>query len=290
MQHWNETIMLHPIFSLGFQALFYKAESVWRLEKSGSKQYSMQYKQLLFLSLLHTAEVIHQEYPCLPSPRVVEIYFGQLLDILSWKHEVNSEHANLPRIRISKYKDSDKDPFLVVESWVAACEVCRDEWENKVREHQKKAREKAKILAMRNIKRQHYQDISLRRLWNWFGTQVPQFAFEQHETLESLFFTTEDKIHLWDLSDIDVLDSLLIRHCEIGNSISHEVTKRLNQLRQWHYVYTDTFEIVIDGDRFAEHRAKPEPTPKEFANRAQFLVAHAKWTLANRAGKEGGEL
>lgn len=290
VQSWKESIFYHPIFSYPLSTLLHKANAYWQLEKSGTRQVPMLQKQLLFLALLHASGCIRQDIACLPAPVVVETFFPQLLELLGWKEDVNSDRLRFPRLHIWKGAGADftanakgqKDPFSVVATWIIACEVCKDEWENVVREKQKAAKQKAAVLAMRSIRRSMYNDISLRRLWNWVTTQVPQFEMENNQDLEQLFFAEESKIHAWDKADIVALEDLILANCETGNSISYECFKRIHQLRAWLELYEDAFEIVDSSGQFAELKGVPAPEQKDFPSKSAWLVSKAKWDLANK--------
>lgn len=282
LKSWKETTFFHPIFSMSFSALLHRAHADWLLEKSGTQKLPMPEKKLQFLALLHSSECIRQDFPCLPSDRVVELYMSNLLEVLDWLHDTHSQQLHFPRLHIGKIESNKEiDPFSVVPAWLAACEVCKDEWENRVREKQKVAKQKAAVLAMKSIRKQMYQDISLKRLWNWVGAQVPSFVMEDNADLEQLFFTEEAKIAVWEKEDIVALEDLILTHCETGNSISFEVFKRIKVLKDWLHAYTDTFEIEV-VDQFKEMKGLEEPKLEQFSNRATWLVAHARWKLGNR--------
>ena len=282
---WKETAFLHPIFSWSLGTLLHRATACWNLEKTGTRQYPMREKQLMFLAMLHSSGCIRQDIAALPSPKVVEIHFPRLIELLSWKNDQGTTRLQFPRLHVWKgaVGEDEKNPFGNVLAWIAACESVRDEWENLVREGQKKAKSQAQALAMRNIKRAMYQDISLRRLWNWITTQVPGSVLESNSDLQQLFFTSEDQINVWTAEDIEALEDLIIQYCELGNSVSFEVMKRTKQLMNWHQIYYDTFEIIINTDMFSAHKGTPEPKQSDFSTKAEYLVTMARWKLGNRA-------
>lgn len=284
VQSWKEASFLHPIFSWSLGTLLHRANACWNLEKTGTRQYPMREKQLMFLAMLHASGCIRQDIPALPAPKTVEVHFPRLIELLGWKNDQSSDRLQFPRLHVWKgaIGEDEKNPFGNVSAWIGACESVRDEWNNLVRESHKKAKNQAQALALRNIKRAMYADISLRRLWNWIGTQVPSSILEANADLEQLFFCAEDQIHVWTQEDIEALEDLVIQYCELGNSVSFEVMKRTKQLMSWFSIYHDTFEIVIDSAPFIAHKGMPEPKQSDFTTRAAWLVACARWKLGNR--------
>lgn len=284
---WKTSTFLHPVFSLELPALISRASAAWQLEKAGIRQYPMLDKQLLFLAMLHSSNCIKQDTPGLPSAKVVEVCFPRLIELLGWKHDTASDRVSFPKLHIHKGRTDEGEfgLFSTVSSWLDLCEVCKDEYENTARTRQKEAKRKAYELSLKNIRRQMYSDISLKRLWKWFETQVPQMILENNSDLEQLWYSEESRIQVWTAEDIEALEGLFLRHCELGNSVSHEFNKRIQQLNEWLRIYNDTFEIVeTEKVLFPESVGIPEPKSEDFpGNRAGFLVARARWQLANKA-------
>lgn len=284
VQAWKETTFLHPIFSWSLSTLIYRAIANWNMEKTGTRSYPMREKQLMFLAMLHASNCIRQDAAGLPAPKIVEVHFPRLIELLSWKNDQASERLQFPRLHIWKgaNKEDENNLFVNVPGWIAACESVKEEWENIVRESQKKAKSQAHALAMKSIRRAMYSDISLRRLWNWIKAQAPQTVLEGNADLEQLFFAEENQINIWTKEDIEALEDLVIQYCELGTSVSHEVMKRIKLLMTWWQTYYDTFEIIIDSGMFREHKGEPEPQQKDFDTKAKYLVALARWKLGNR--------
>lgn len=280
---WKKTSFMHPVFNLAFADVVRKATACWMLEKQGDKRYTMQYKQLIMLALLHSSGCIKQDVPALPSPKAVELYFSKLIEIMDWKLEVATDRLSLPRFHVwhGAAGESKSDPFVTLDAWIKACEVCKEEYETVTRTRKADAKEKARAAAMRNIKASLYQDLSLRRLWNWLEAQVDSREMSNNAELESLFFCTDSNINAWDLDDIQALEDLFIANCELGNSISHEIQKRIDHLRSQRKAYSDAFEIVV-GDEFLEWKGLSKPERKDYSSNAEFAVASARWMLANR--------
>lgn len=282
---WKENSFLHPVFSMDLRTLMIRANACWQLEKAGIRQYPMRDKQLLFLAMMHASGCIKQDVAGLPSPRIVETHFARLIELLGWKYETASERVTFPKLHVWKgaLREDTNDVFKSVPAWLDASESCRDEYENKARERQKAAKVKAHDAAMKSIRKQMYSDVSLKRLWNWFAAQVPQITLENNPDCELLFFTEEQRINVWTEPDIEALETLFLRHCETGNSVSYEFAKRIRQIAEWLRIYNDTFTIVDTEERFAEHKGTPAPERKDFPNNSGFLIAKARWQLANKA-------
>ena len=289
---WKESTFLHPIFSLGFPELVHRANACWQLEKGGIRQFPLIHKQLLFLAMLHASGLIKQDIPGLPSAKVVETHFPHLIELLGWKYETASDRVAFPKLHVWKGAGGEEtgNIFRNVGSWLEVCDAVKEEYENVARTRQKAAKAKAHELAMKSVKRAMYADISLKRLWNWISSQVPQNILENNPELEMLFFAEEAKINIWTNEDIEALETMWLRYCETGNSVSYEVGKRINELKTQLAIYNDTFELVDVSAQFKEHKGIAEPRPENFANRAAYLVARAKWQLANKSSADKDEL
>lgn len=291
VQQWKETVQYHPIFSLSFSALLHRANACWMLEKAGSRQFPMLQKQLIFLALLHSSGLIKQDVAGLPSPKIVEVHFSRVLELLGYKNDINSTRLHFPKLHIWKgaSKEDHSSLFGNVPVWLDACEACRDDYENVARERQKAAKNKAHELALKSIRRAMYSDISLKRLWNWVEAQVPATEFELDETFKQLFFCDENQINVWTEDDIDDLENLILKFCDLGSSVSYEVNKRVKQLREWLHIYNDTFEIIVTNTQFAALAGTPEPKISDFRSKAEWLVASARWKLGNEEKKDNGD-
>ena len=287
---WKETTFLHPIFSWSLGTLLHRSVACWNLEKTGTRTYPMREKQLMFLAMLHASNCIRQDVAGLPSPKIVEVHFARLIELLSWKNDQASERLQFPKLHIWKgavHEDAN-NLFGNVPNWISACASVQEDWQTVVRESQKKAKAQAHALAMKNIRRAMYQDINIKRLWNWITTQVPESVLVANDDLQRLFFCEEGQINLWTKEDIEALEDMVIQYCELGTSVSHEVMKHIKRLMHWFEVYYDTFEIIIDSDLFAAHRGVPEPKQSDFTTKAEFLVSLARWKLGNRPQESGG--
>lgn len=282
---WKETTFMHPIFSISLSALYHRAESMYLLEKRGKQQYPALQKQLMFLALLHASDCIIQTVPCLPSEKTANSYFPNLLELIARKKD--STRLQLPKLHIwyGAAGEMAKDPFSQISVWLSACTEVMEEYEHTIRTRQKVAKQQAAALALKNIKRNLYEDLSIRKLWSWVSTQIPEFEQNQWPEMRDLFFASEKNISVWTIGEMEDLENILLTYCETGNSVSHEVFKRMNQLKTWLTIYNDTFEILIE-DFHPELRGTPAPEPKNFQNRSSYLIAEAKWKLAN---KEKGE-
>lgn len=282
---WKQTAFLHPVFSLKLSEVLHRSEACWNLEKTGTRTFPTQHKQLLFLAMLHASGCIKQDVPALPSPKITETFFMQVFEILTWKYEMATDRVSFPRLHIWKgaAKEDAFELFAGISAWLEACKSAKEDYENISRGRQNAAKAKARELALKSIKRQMYGDVSLRRVWNWILAQVPQSIIENNPDLEQLFFAEEQAIHNWQQEDIEALEDLLLTHCETGNSVSFEFSKRIRQLADWRKTYFDTFEVEIDtAEQFKAFTGTPEPRPQDFPSRAAYLVASAKWRLGNK--------
>lgn len=282
---WKETALYHPIFSLSLPAIIHRATAWHQLEKTGTRKFPMLQKQLLMLAMLHASGCIKQDIPALPSPRITDTFFGQVLEMLGWKNEISSDRLKLPMLHIWKgaAREMQADPFSQIPIWLKACASVKDDYENTVRTRQRAAKQQAANLAMKSIRRNMYEDISLRRLWNWMEAQIDSSLLSTDDSEKELFFVSEKNIQLYTHDEIDDLERLFLENCETGNSISHEVSRRINKIRSQLRIYEDTFEIQVDGATLhPEFHGQPAPEPSQFRNRVEFLVAKAKWELANK--------
>lgn len=281
---WKTATFLHPIYSQTLSELLHRAMACYQLEKTGTTQFPLQHKQLLMSAMLHASGCIVQDVAGLPNEKITETHFAGVIEMLGWRQDVSSDRLHFPRLHIWKGAAHEDvgNLFRGVPVWLGACAAVQDEYNTVVRTKQKEAKKKAHALAMKNIRRAMYDDISLRRLWTWIAAYVPHAEVENNPDYKLLFFSSEGQIQNWTHEDIDNLESVFLEHCETGNSVSHEVSKRLNQLREWLHLYEDTFEIAIDTEQYKDQRGIPEPLRADFKNNASFLVAQAKWNLGNK--------
>jgi len=280
IKNWKQETLLHPIFSLSTSALLHKAKSNAMLEKEGKKPWPMQQKQLAMLALLHSEDFLVQDLPCLPPPHVADTFIAEVIVLVDYKLSINSQRLHFPRLHI--WKESG---FEQIAPWLKVCNDCIADYESTVRVTQREAKQKAAALAMRSIRKNMYEDVSLRRLWSWVDAQMPNHLNSELNDAKDLFFAAEKNIQNWSLTEIDDLEALFLEHCETGNSISYEVSKRLAELKRWLNVYQDTFEIIIP-EQDAALVGIPAPLAKDFTSKAAFYVAEAKWKLANKAASK----
>jgi len=276
VRNWQETVTLHPIFSVSVSALLIRARETFMLQKAGKLNFPMQQRQLMMLAMLHAGDAIVQDFPLLPEPRIADTYFAEVLEMIAWKHEVASTRLHFPRLHIGKDSGFEQVPI-----WLKVCASCREEYENVVRTRQKAAKVKASEMAIKSLRKNLFENISLRRLWNWMEVQIPAMEIDSWPEVKELFFVDEKNIHAWTQSEVDTLEEIFLEFCEVGNSISHEVSKRIEEIRRWLSLYEDTFEILVT-DQFPEWKGVPAPKAVDFPAKKDFLVAEAKWRLANR--------
>lgn len=281
---WKTQTFLHPIYSQTLSELLHRAMACYQLEKTGTIEFPMQHKQLLMSAMLHASGCIHQDVPGLPNAKITETHFAAVIEMLGWRQDVSSDRLHFPRLHIWKgaAQEDAGNLFRAVPVWLGACAAVQEEFNSVVRTKQKEAKKKAHAMALKNIRRAMYDDISLRKLWTWIAAYVPASELENNPDYKLLFFSSEGQIQNWTHEDIENLETVFLEHCETGNSVSHEVSKRLNQLREWLHLYEDTFEIEVDTEAFKEHRGMPEPVRASFKSNAAFLVAQAKWNLGNK--------
>ena len=276
VRNWQEAIILHPIFSVSTSALLIRARETYMLQKSGKLNFPMQQRQLMMLAILHAGNAVVQDKQGLPEPRIADTYFAQVLEVVDWKVSTGSARLILPKLHI--WKESG---FEQIPAWLKACAELKEEYENVARTHQNAAKRKAAEWAMKNIKKNLYENISLRRLWNWVEVQVDSHEFADWPEMKDLFFVDEKNIGAWTQSEVETLEEIFLEYCEMGNSISYEVSKRIREIAGWLSLYEDTFEILTT-DQFPEFKGVAAPKIANFPNKTAFLVAEAKWKLANK--------
>lgn len=287
VRDWKQTQSFHPIFSVSWVGLDSRISSCYQLEKAGKISYPMWQKQLHLLAMMYATDSIVQDVPALPSPKMTEAHFADVLALCQWKMNVASSRIAFPKLHVWKGAAGEfvGDLFQQLPVWIRLCKEVQDEWANAVRERSRLARKAAQDLAMKNIRKLAYEDISLRKLWNWMEVQIPSKEHADWPEMKDLFFVKDSEIHLWTPSEIETLEEIFLEFCEVGNSVSHECGKRINAIRKMKRDYDDTFEIT-KGEQFPELRGTKKPEKKDFPSLGAFYVAEAKWNLANR--KTGG--
>lgn len=95
-------------------------------------------------------------------------------------------------------------------------------------------------------------------------------------------------------------EEIIVSECPGGNGIMFAVRQRLNRIRDiWgekHAAFeieledfAPTAKLFVNGVAVAAPDPGPEPREIDFPKKAQFYIAHAKWTIAKKAYDKQGE-
>lgn len=290
---WKDTQILHPFFSMKPVALLQFARNSWlrfcalRPEEAAddavvAKQ--EQHLRVITLCMLHNLTEVRQDIPWLPEFKDVVSNWTALMSICYWKAYLDSERFRFPQIRISKLeRDVDLRSFLQL------CFKCKKDYETNVNERAEEAKKKIAEQAMRGI----IDDIagkkplSIKLLWRWFEANMPGRYKKDIDTwMWELFSATEKDITDFTIRDIELFEEIFLTECPTGSSISHaflEVLRGKHALISQHF---ETYEILIPNS-IAEQVASgeiaasgPMPELKDYPNKVAWMVAKAKWNLA----------
>lgn len=293
LAQWKHTQAFHPLFSLDPGALLKFARNAWNNfcsltpeEATNAALTEKQEKilQVTALAILHQIADVRQDTPWLPSIQEVSSCWSSLLQLAHWKNYLESARFRFPSIRISKFNKG-----IELQAYLQSCWAVKKDYESKVREaveEEKLRAAEAALVALRN-------DLvtkapkSKKLLWRWFLAHIPsRYSRDTEGWMWELFDAeTESEISEFTVADIDLFEEIVLCEIPTGSSVSHAFLERLAHKRKILTNRFHTFEIlipkIIETGKADGSIAEKEPVATDFANRAKFLVAHAKWKLAH---------
>lgn len=306
LKEWQQSIVVHPLFSLSTPAILSWTRKNWNRIFRGASDHAspterLQF-QIAFVAVLRTLDSIKQECPILPSFDTCQRHMQQLLELAYWKFYLDSQRFRFPTLRINKLNANIA--LEDIGAYFAVCNSVRADWETK----RDALAEEAKIETARRVERlvrgSHVKAVSRKALWNWFIASISvknKKKFELDEWKEwladsSKLWFASDNIRLqFSLDDVQSIEDVFIQECELGTTISHTFQKELNSIRatisnhlsmwdiDWDETNNGPSRVSADGTvQIPARPAEPGPEPHISAYRSRFdyLKALATWKMA----------
>lgn len=293
LDQWKHTQAIHPLFSLELKPLLQFATNAWAHfcsltpEETANESLTARQEKILqvtALALLHSIAEVQQSTTWLPTIQEVSSCWSSLLPLAHWKNYLESQRFRFPALRISK-----NNKAIDLQAYLQTCWQVKKDYETRVREAvelEKLAAAEAALVGIReDLVRKAPRSKKL--LWRWFLAHIPsRYARDTEGWMWELFDAeTEAEISEFTIADIDLFEEIVLCEIPTGTSISHAFLDRIAHKRKLLETKFTTFEILIP-DAITKGKedgtiAVEEPRPEMFQSRAQFLVAHARWKLAN---------
>lgn len=295
---WKDTQILHPFFSLTPVALLQFARNSWLRfcalkpeEATDELVVAKQEQQLrvVALCMLHNLTEVRQDVPWMPEFKDVVANWTGLMRICYWKAYLDSERFRFPQIRISKL-ERDVD----LRSFIQLCFQRKKDYEtnvnDRIEEEKLKLAEKAMKDGFDAIAKGKPRSIKL--LWRWFVANMPaRYKKDLEGWMWELFSATEHDILDFTVRDIELFEEIFLSEVPSGSSISHaflDVLRGKHALISQHF---ETYEIMIPNS-IAEQVASgeiaaagPRPVLSDYPSKVAWMVACAKWDLAQGSRK-----
>jgi len=290
---WKDTQSLHPFFSLPPVGLLKFARNTWLRfcafspeetldDKTVQKQ--EEHLRIIALAMLHNLTEVKQDIPWMPEFKDVVANWTGLMSICYWRAYLDSERFKFPQLRISKLeKDVDLRSFLQI------CFQRKKDYESKVNELQELEKLQIAEKALKGIVDEigGKKPLSIKLLWRWFTINMPPRYKKDVETwMWDLFSATETSVLDFTVKDIQMFEEIFLTECPTGSSISHaflDVLRGKHQLINQHF---ETYEILIPNsiqEQVASGEIQvtgPEPVKEDYPSKVAWMVARAKWQLA----------
>lgn len=308
LSHWKEQQAIHPLFSLELKPLLKFAAHAWAHfcsltpeEAANTKQIARQEQilQITALAILHKISDIQQTTVWVPSIVSVSNNWNSLIPLAHWKNLLDSKRFKFPVLRISKNNvastehrasaDSTSQAAIDLTSYLTTCWEAKKDYESRIKEAAEAEKARAADEALIEIRNdlQRKAPRSKKLLWRWFSAHLPsRYSRDMEGWMWDLFDAeTEAEVCEFTMADIDLFEEIILCEIPTGSSVSHAFLDRLSHKRKLLETRFNTFEILIPEAVAAEKEAgtiaAEEPVLTAFPNKTAFLIAHAKWKLAN---------
>lgn len=299
LSYWNDSLVCHPIFSLGAGRLLKFVEDEWRrIQKRPTEEDltadEAELLQVSYLALLHSLECVKQDIPALPSLDIVRLTIEPLFKLAHWKWYLEGKiFLKFPVMHINKLnKNSD---FNNIGHYLDACFDVKRNYEKNVKDADEKAKIKAAHDALVSLNNTWITPPSKRILWTWIKTHIDsKYKADTEGWLSTLFLGGSNAIIEFEEEDIDLAEEIIEAACPGGTGVLSAIRARLRQIRtiwdkhnnMWEVHLEDhaiNANIYVNGIKVLAPDPGAEPKREEFIKVASFFVAQAKWKIAKAA-------
>jgi hypothetical protein len=314
-----QTAMYHPVYGHSLDRLIseYKA----KLQVAEDSEWQCYEREETDLRLLTSAimyaigamwippEGSHVRIePSLPAWRVVVGSGKRLAAVASWYHFATSKRMKFPLYRVTKTAHNENWDNL--SGWIDEAFEIKKQWEkgrvNPVMDELSAARlkETEETVSLGSL----YGRMDFNKIWNWVDTQMAEHAeypVGRRATFKELFLTGDLNPEDWTVDDVEDLQFAITETCDIGNTVTHFINKRLNGIKANIIDFFSTFTIIGDtrkesamtelekektGAMLAEYDTRvdaleelpPPPKQSSFETKALFYRAQAQWNILKR--------
>lgn len=314
-----QSAMYHPIYGHSLERLIseYKAKlQVAELSEWQCYEREERDLQLLTSAIMYSLgamwippEGSHAKIePSLPAWHVVIGSGKRLASVASWYHFATSKRMKFPLYRVTKTANNLNWGNLA--AWIDEAFEIKKQWEkgrvNHVMDDLTAARlkETEETVSLGSM----YGRMDFNKIWNWVDTQMaehPDYPAGRRATFKNLFLTGDVTPEEWTVDDVEDLQFAITATCDIGNTVTHFINKRLNGIKANIIDFFSTFVIIGDarkesamtdlekertGAMLAEYDARVDelkelpapPKPTAFASKALFYRAQAQWNILKR--------
>lgn len=304
----------HPIFALPYRYLISRYASDWYTNRLKEEE-----KQLLFLALLKSTELVIFDAPATPAPATIEQNIESLVKLSSWIQALKNPAVLLPSFRITKESNSLGNMHFWLQAWWNAKEA----FEQGCRQQQI-LRDKTRL--------EYFLDSKIKRIeagltnetpaylkilaaWADLAASFPRFAIEHpltgntiaiNEYWKELIQAPESRWYSYPLLDwkeledhiIDNIDDLsttfsltLIKKCrQIINRTSKDMGLELIEEAFNPSTGKRSYSIqsILEKDEkemianIAANAPSNEPKQQDYPTKVAFLRAKIAWNFAKQ--------
>jgi hypothetical protein len=307
-------LYLHPFYRLSTGVLLKKLEdalnsaqdSGWVLIASEQKRL-----QLLTSATMFSLGVVNQESPTLPSFPVAAASASRLFALSKFFFAVQSEKLSFPSYHVTKKNENLQWENL--KHWLDSAFEVKDAWSKQSKNLEIAEKQRAYSDSLREINSETYRRIDTRKVWKWVEMQVLlQYPAGRVKTFESLFMNGDLEPHEWTVDDVEDLKVAILETCDIGNTITFFINKRLNGILALIRDFYSSFTLLTrvgngDANKLQDEQQTPQeaaifdefdrkaseleslppmPVRESFTSNALFWKAQAQWNILSRVFKQ----
>lgn len=292
---------VHPIFT---------AETKFLLSRTGdwaNGRLNERERKLLFLSLLHTTELVAFKAPAAPADPIVQSNMEGLIRLVSWVDALKNPAVVLPSFVITHETRQLPNIRYWLAAWWEARKDFEDGYKRSSADTKQLAREKAleRLIKTSTKRTEDYMGllstwameasnapISIRAYWKQILTSRSTSIYNINKAdLEEIIEHMEENLHHGSIFAHDFMKALRLLVAKNKAGLSFGLGMSDDAELDYKTLATTPFQI-IDGDTDTEQANRaliltsaPEemPVPANYPNRVAYLRAKIAWEMAEKA-------
>lgn len=287
---------VHPIFA---------ADPQWLLSRLGSwaaQKFTPEESKLLFLSLLHSTDLVEFRATAHPENSTVQLNMESLAKIVAWMIGVSRRELVLPKFVVQQDNRRLQNVRYWIENWWEARKNYEDGYAKYLLDRKLADKEQALERLIRNSQRTSEDYAGLLATWALQASDAPKGIGEYWR---ELFLLKGLKVYNARTVDLQELVEHMEENLEHGSIFAAATMKHLRTLLKKNQAGLN-YGLGITDDDLAEISSSPftivegsveehnisvisasapveQPQPGKFASRVQYLRAKAAWDLAQKA-------